>query len=149
MFTSLVLSSLIGLASAPPIELASCKVSQPITVWSNNDDPITGGNASALHVRFSNAAAEPISRVTFTLADGATINDVGTFSPGVAINHNLRLARAAGTSCVVSAVLFADGTIWDATEMTPAPSARFTYSSWRSLTVREGLNRSFPASRKS
>ena len=40
MFTSLVLSSLIGLASAPPIELASCEVSQPITFASNDDAPL-------------------------------------------------------------------------------------------------------------
>jgi hypothetical protein len=114
MFTSLVLSSLIGLASAPPIELASCEVSQPIAVWSNNEDPIAGGDASALHVRFSDVATGPISRVTFTLDNGATINDVGAFSPSVAINHSLRLASATGTSCFVSAVIFADGMIWDA-----------------------------------
>lgn len=100
MFTSLILSSLIGVASAPPIDLASCEVSKPTAVWRNNDDPITVGGASALHVRFSDIATEPISRVTFTLDDGATINDVGTFSPGVGINHNLRLASTAATSCV-------------------------------------------------
>lgn len=109
-----MLSSLIGLASAPPIELASCEVSKPVAVWSTNDDPIAVGGASALHVRFSDIATEPISRVTFTLDDGATINDVGTFSPGVPIDHNLRLANAAATSCAVSAVTFADGATWDA-----------------------------------
>jgi hypothetical protein len=113
MLTSVILSSLIGLASVAPIELASCEASKPITVSSNNDSPTTVG-ASALHVRFSDAAAEPISRVTFTLDDGATVNDVGTFSPGVVIDHNLRLAKTEVTSCVVSAVTFADGTAWDA-----------------------------------
>jgi hypothetical protein len=113
VFTSLVLSSLIGLASAPPIELASCEVSQPLTFSSNDDAPTTAGT-SALHVRFSNIATEPISRVTFALDGGATINDVGTFSPGVAIDHNLRLASTAETSCIVSAVTFADGATWDA-----------------------------------
>ena len=113
MLTPLILSSLIALASAPPVKLASCEVSQPVAVWNNSDAPSTGG-ASALHVRFSDIAAEPIARVTFTLDDGTTINDAGTFSPGVAIDHNLRLASAAATSCVVSAVTFADGTAWDA-----------------------------------
>lgn len=112
MFTSLMLGSLIALVSAPPIELARCEVSKPLTVWSNNDDPPTVG-PSALHVRFSDIAAEPISRVTFTLDNGATLNDIGTFSPGVAIDHNLRLASAAATSCVVSAVTFADGATWN------------------------------------
>jgi hypothetical protein len=113
MFTSLILSSLIGLASAPPIELASCEVSKPVAISSSNDGPTSVG-ASALHVRFSDIAAEPISRVTFTLDDGAAVNDVGTFSPGVAIDHNLRLASTAATSCVVSAVTFADGATWNA-----------------------------------
>jgi hypothetical protein len=114
VLTSLILSSFIGLASAPPIELASCEVSRPVAVWSNNDDPAPAGNASALHVRFSDIATEPISRVTFPLDNGATINDVGTFSPGVAIEHNFRLANTAATSCVASAVTFSDGTTWDA-----------------------------------
>jgi hypothetical protein len=113
VFTSLILSSLIGLASAPPIELARCEVSQPVAVSSNNDGPLSV-TPSALHVRFSDLAAKTISRVTFTLDDGATVNDVGTFSPGVVIDHNLRLASAAATSCVISAVTFANGTTWDA-----------------------------------
>jgi hypothetical protein len=113
VLTSVILGSLIGLASAAPIELASCEVAKPVSAWVNNDD-FTNVGASALHVRFSDTAAEPISRVTFTLDDGATINDVGTFSPGVAIIHNLRLTSTAATSCVVSAVTFADGTAWDA-----------------------------------
>jgi hypothetical protein len=50
--------------------------------------------------------------VTFTLDDGATINDVGTFSPGIAIDHNLHLASTAATSCAISAVAFANGTTW-------------------------------------
>jgi hypothetical protein len=113
VLTSLILSSFIGLASAPPIELASCEVSKPVAIWSNNDDPADVGGASALHVRFADIAAEPISRVTFTLDDGATINDVGKFSPGIAIDHNLRLASTAATSCAISAVTFANGTTWD------------------------------------
>lgn len=113
VFMSLILSSLIGLASVPPIQLTSCEVWTPVTI-SSNDDGSTSVGASALHVRFSDIAAEPISRVTFALDDGAAVSDVGTFSPGVAIDHNFRLANSAATSCVVSAVTFADGTTWDA-----------------------------------
>jgi hypothetical protein len=112
VLTSLILSSLIGLASAPPIKLASCEVSTPVTI-SNDDGPTTVG-APALHVRFSDIAAEPISRVTFTLDDGAAVNDAGTFSPGVAIDHSLRLMSTTATTCVVSAVIFADGATWNA-----------------------------------
>lgn len=113
MLTALILSSLIGLASVAPIDLGSCEASKPITASSSNDGPTTVG-ASALHVRFSDAAAKPISRVIFTLDDGATVNDVGTFNPGVVIDHSLRLANTEATSCTVSAVTFADGTAWDA-----------------------------------
>jgi hypothetical protein len=113
VLTSLVLSSLIGLASVAPIQLASCEVSRPVTAWVNNDDS-TKVAASALHVRFSDAAPKPISRVIFTLDDGTTVDDVGTFSPGIVIDHNLRLANTEVTSCSVAAVTFADGTAWDA-----------------------------------
>lgn len=112
MFTSLVLSSLIGLASVSPIKLASCEVSTPVTI-SNDDAPSTVG-APALHVRFTDIAAEAISRVTFTLDDGAAVNDVGTFSPGVTIDHSIRLTSSAATSCVVSEVTFTDGAAWTA-----------------------------------
>jgi hypothetical protein len=106
-----MLGSLIALASGAPIALATCEVSQPVAILDNDDGPTPVG-APALHVRFSDIAPEPISRVTFTLADGAAINDVGIFSPGVAIDHNFRVAGSAGRSCVVSAVTFADGTTW-------------------------------------
>jgi hypothetical protein len=65
-------------------------------------------------VRFSDTALEPISRVTFTLDDGATVSDIGTFSPGVTINHVLQLASTEATSCSVTAVSFADGATWHA-----------------------------------
>ena len=112
MLTPLIPSFLIALASAPPIKLASCEVSTLVTT-SNDDGPTVAG-PSALHVRFSDTAAQPILRVTFTLDDGAAVNDAGTFRPGVAIDHRLRLTNTAARSCVVSAVLFADGTTWDA-----------------------------------
>ncbi len=114
MFTSLILSSLVGMASFPPLELANCEVSRPVTVSSNDDGITTVGQPTALHVRFSDIAAEPISRVTFVLDDGATVNDVGTFSPRVAIDQYLRLESTAATTCTVSAVTFADGATWDA-----------------------------------
>ncbi len=121
MFASLMLGSMIALAAPPPIALASCDVTEPVTVWSNDDAPSTVG-PSTLHVRFSDIAPESISRVTFTLDDGSTINDVGTFSPGIAIDHDLRLASAAATTCVVSAVTFADGATWQAPAVSRSPN---------------------------
>jgi hypothetical protein len=113
VFASLIFGSLIGLTSVPPVELASCEVSTPVTILSNDDGPTTFG-APALRVRFSDIAAEPITRVTFVLDDGAAVDDVGIFSPGVAIDHNFRVANITATSCIVSAATFADGTTWNA-----------------------------------
>lgn len=68
----------------------------------------------ALHVRFHDAASQPISRVTFTLDDGTKISDAGTFSPGVTINHTLALESTTAASCSVTAVEFEDGSTWHA-----------------------------------
>ncbi len=113
MLIPLVLSSLVGLASTSPVRLASCDVSTPITDLSGDLEPtLIGGYA--LRVRFSDIASEPISRVTFTLNDGATVSDVGTFSLGVAINNSLSLESTEATKCTVTAVTFADGATWNA-----------------------------------
>jgi hypothetical protein len=97
----------------PPVTLATCEVSTPITQPDGDVGPTTVGGFY-LHVRFSNTAQQPISRVTFALDDGARISDVGTFSPGIAIDHTLGLKSAAAGSCAVTAVEFADGATWHA-----------------------------------
>ncbi len=109
----LILSSLVGFSSAPPVGLATCEVLTPSVVQNDNGSDMVG--SYALHVRFTDATSEPISRVTFTLDDGSQVTDVGTFSPGVAINHALDLSSTAATSCVVTIVRFENGTTWNAT----------------------------------
>jgi hypothetical protein len=111
MFVPLMLSSLIGLTSVPPVKLAMCDVLTPVTTQENDGGPTTSC-AYALHVRFSNASQQPISRVTFTLNDGTRVNDLGTFGPGITINHALGLTSTGAASCSVTAVEFADGTTW-------------------------------------
>ncbi len=112
MLVPLILGSLVGLSSTAPVRLATCEVSTP-TIVQNDNGPTTVGGYT-LHVRFSDATSEPISRVTFTLDDGSQVSDVGTFSPGVAINHVLGLARNDATTCAATTVRFADGSIWNA-----------------------------------
>ena len=112
MLVPLMLSSLVGLSSTPPVQLATCEVSTPTTVQNDNGFTTVGG--FTLHVRFSDTTSEPISRVTFTLDDGTRVSDVGTFSPGVVINHVLGLASTDATSCTATTVRFADGAIWNA-----------------------------------
>jgi hypothetical protein len=112
MLVSLMLGSLIGFSSTPPVQVSSCEVVTP-TVVQNDNGPITVGTG-ALHIRFADTASEPISRVTFTLNDGSQVSDVGTFSPGVAINHALDLSSTNATSCAVTLVQFRNGETWHA-----------------------------------
>jgi hypothetical protein len=112
MLVTLMLGSLIGLSSMSPVRLATCEVLTPTTVQ-NDNGPTTVG-VYALHVRFADTTSQPISRVTFTLDDGSQVSDVGTFSPGVAINHALGLTTTTARSCEATMVRFANGTIWNA-----------------------------------
>jgi hypothetical protein len=111
MLTSLILSSLISVTGAPPIALSTCEVSTPV-IQQDGDGSATTTGLFALHVRFSDADRQTISRVTFRLNDGTTISDAGTFSPGITINHTLALDSTEATSCAVTAVEFKDGSMW-------------------------------------
>jgi hypothetical protein len=112
MLVPFMLGSLIGLSSTPPVRLATCEVLTPTTVQ-NDNGPTTIGVYS-LHVRFADTTSQPISRVTFTLDDGSQVSDVGTFSPGVAINHALGLSSTKASTCAVTVVTFKNGTTWNA-----------------------------------
>jgi hypothetical protein len=108
----LLLSSLVGFSSVPPVGLTTCEVLTPTIIQSDNGSNTVG--SYALHVRFTDATSEPISRVIFTLDNGSQVSDVGRFSPGVAINHALNLSATDATSCAVTMVRFEDGSIWKA-----------------------------------
>jgi hypothetical protein len=112
VLTSLILSSMISL-TAQPVALAKCEVLTPFTQQQGDGNATVTGNF-ALHVRFSDTAQQTISRVVFTLDDGTNINDAGTFSPGITINHTMALASTEATSCAVTAVEFKDGSMWHA-----------------------------------
>lgn len=112
MFLPIMLGSLIGMSSTSPVRLATCEVLTPTVVQSDNGSATIG--RYALRVRFTDTSADPISRVTFTLDDGSQVSDVGTFSPGAAINHALDLSSTTATSCAVTAVDFANGATWNA-----------------------------------
>src|ERR1700729_1374401 len=112
MLVPLMLGSLVGLSSVPPVRLVTCEVSTPNT-FQNDNGPTTVGEYPP-QLRFSDATSEAISRVLFTLNDGTQVSDVGTFSPGVAINHVLGLSSTNATSCTATIVRFASGAIWNA-----------------------------------
>jgi hypothetical protein len=111
MLNALMLGSMISLTSVPPVALSKCEVLTPFVQQQGDGSTAISGGFS-LRVRFSDAAQQTISRVIFTLDDGTTISDVGTFSPGVTINHRLGLESTEATSCAVTAVEFKDGSMW-------------------------------------
>lgn len=109
MLTAIILAALTGYTNAPPVNVASCQVETPIMVPQGDaGSQIIGGYA--LHVRFSDTAAQPISKVVFRLNDGTTVSDMGTFSPGVSIDHKFALNDENATSCTVDSAVLADGT---------------------------------------
>ena len=112
MFASLLLSASLAMSSSPPVVLASCEIQKPELVQQGEADVVTIGRY-AVNVRFTNATNEQIARVTFALDNGATVVDVGTFSPGVTINHSLGVDPTDATSCTVTAVGFVNGATWN------------------------------------
>ncbi|HEY4440168.1 MAG TPA: hypothetical protein VGN14_06905 [Candidatus Elarobacter sp.] len=72
---------------------------------------------TTLDVSFVNHALVTAKDVRITVNYGGvsqTIDDRGTFSPNIAIEHNFGTAASAGEApaCSVAAVTFADGSTW-------------------------------------
>jgi hypothetical protein len=111
MLMPITLSSLVGLSAVPPVKIATCDF--PITASYGDGDSVTNG-AYSVRIRFVNVANQAISRVRFSLDDGTSVVDAGTFSPSVTIDHILLLPKSTdATSCSVSSVTFADGESWN------------------------------------
>jgi hypothetical protein len=111
MLSAIVFAAAASYVNIVPVNLVSCRIVEPVLV------PFDGGKggfqkvgAHALHVRFTNIALEPITKVVFRLNDGSTVSDVGTFLRGVSIDHTLTLRDKKATSCAVDSVVLADGT---------------------------------------
>jgi len=98
-----------------PVHVATCVVSHSRVIPKGAN----GGSmfiAGSLHVRFMDISKQTISQVTFTLGDGTTLVDKGTFSPNVMIDHTLNLSHAQSHThtCTVSSVEFTNGGSWSA-----------------------------------
>lgn len=110
MFSALVLAAATANFPALPVQLRTCDIAQPIVSPQSGD---LGGfetiRGYQLHVRFTNVATEPITKVVFALNDGTTVADSGTFSPAVAIDHTIALNASEATGCAVQSVVLADG----------------------------------------
>lgn len=109
-----MLGGLVGVLALPPVRIESCQISTPFVVPSTDDASSKVLGDYSLRIRFVDTADRPISRVTFRLNDGTNVEDVGTFSPSVAIDHTLHLPQTEATTCAVTSVTFADGESWNA-----------------------------------
>jgi hypothetical protein len=72
-----------------PVEVGSCSLSPQLSTLSES---YFGGIAgvATLNISFVNRSPKTVSRVEFAVNDGqaaAQIDDAGTFSTGVAVNH--------------------------------------------------------------
>lgn len=111
MFSLFVLAAATAVSTALPVQLHACSISPPVAIPQSGDQ---GGfetiGGYRLHVRFTNLATEPITKVVFALSDGTPVSDTGSFSPGAFIDHTLPLDATSATACAVTSVVFADGT---------------------------------------
>lgn len=96
-----------------PVRVAACDVlTPPPDLFIGTHGVPAAPEVTMLHVRFSNEGTQPIKRVIFTLNDGSTVVDTGTFTPRVTIDHNFDIAADEASSCSVASVTYADGTQW-------------------------------------
>ncbi|MGC2129375.1 MAG: hypothetical protein WA629_04670 [Candidatus Aquilonibacter sp.] len=106
----------LALALTNPVQISTCSVQTEVSTTSSGDSQTYEVIGSLLNVRFVNTGTTPISSVAFAVsADGktSTIQDHGTFSPGVTISHTFRVPTYTyDASCKVGSVLFADGSAW-------------------------------------
>jgi hypothetical protein len=109
------------LSGLPAVVLASTAGSNdPIVVSAVEATPpnvVDGSGPGDVSVAFKNTAAVPATEVTFEFnvngANADRFDDVGTFAPGVTINHTF-LTEAGGSDWQlrIAKVTFADGTSW-------------------------------------
>jgi hypothetical protein len=104
-----------ALAMRAPVDITTCEVLSPTPALNIGDDGVPSEQSgNELHIRFSNRGAQPITRIVFDLGDGSRVADVGTFAPGVTIDHTFEIGPGDANACAVDSVAFADHTDWEA-----------------------------------
>jgi hypothetical protein len=88
---------------------------------------------TAAEIAYTNASSQPATEVVFAVtSDGNVVDmydDVGTFSPGVTIDHTFQALTQADPSQVsVAQVTFADGSVWVNPDLAPATATTDTNS---------------------
>ena len=119
-------------AQTPPIAISDCSVLQyqrtaarPFWYpWPAR--PFGSIYTDGLHIAYVNKTQKVANRVAFVVnyrGDVQHVVDVGTFSPGVTIDHSfgqftgLAFLGTRPNTCRVAAVRFTDGTVWRAHPM--------------------------------
>jgi hypothetical protein len=77
-----------------------------------SDIGVTYDGKYTLHVRFRNVSDRPLKQVVFSLSDGSTVTETGSFAPGVTIDHRFLLSPNDADSCGVASATYADGAQW-------------------------------------
>ena len=110
----------VAYSNSQPVRINSCSLT-PDPTTTTNAFAIRKTGADAIRIAFVNQDVKPISAVSFDVTDDRVtteIEDRGTFSGGVAIDHRFDARdfsnAFAGVTCTVEHVLFADGTNWNA-----------------------------------
>jgi len=113
-------------ASAPPITINSCA---PVVDQSSSGPTVAGialtSSSSGIRIQFTNESPKTADLINFAVDSNGNefvIRDVGTFSPGVSIDHKYRNGAgqafvlpafiAPSIKCAIASIRFTDGSIW-------------------------------------
>lgn len=128
--------------SRSPVTINSCQPRlSPASSASPNPNPLVAllqpSTSNGIHIQFTNESTKTADLVNFDVNSNGShfvIRDVGTFSPGISIDH--RYSNGAGQAyilpafiapkihCRVASVRFTDGSVWPVPPGTAATQAR-------------------------
>jgi hypothetical protein len=126
---AIISTSIPVLASAAPASVGPIKINSVYTMQANGYSD-TYNFPGRVDVSFTNTNSVPATDIVFNIENrnGAILHqfeDVGTFAPGVAVQHNFSdnvLNR--NQQVVVQAAAFADGSKWSNTDTTSMRARR-------------------------
>jgi hypothetical protein len=109
-----------------PIHIDNVQVSGGETTDGNDSIVIVPGSAA---ITFTNEYASPATHVVFALETNGFVvdrfEDVGSFAPGVTINHRFAESQPNDDMRVaVEQATFADGTVWNNPDVVALPEAQ-------------------------
>lgn len=121
--TAAIAASIIGLAA--PAAALTVQPTNPIAIQQVTSSPEREFAPGVVRIAYRNTADVSAKEVTFQISDAAgrtaDVEDVGSFTPGVTIDHDFRVLKLGdGAQARVVHVELADNSAWDAP---PAPAS--------------------------